>query len=243
MTVVSVPVLEYFEDPAVQEKVQEVGRIIYSNSQITVNLGAIIAAGALAVLGETISSLTSRTILTFTYHYSGGCSPLLLIRWPGLLHLRGRLRRCLRRHVWIRRLRSQQICKSDSKIIALYHLSVQMEDIGDFVTNLLGSSNTNPSYPVSEALGSRGAWNTGNLAASNLINWYKYNNQGADINAWIIHWDNTDENRMKDTRRLKVQTTEENYQRELDKFREIQTSRQTLKSLNYKNRRKKEHSH
>ena len=50
---VSVPVLEYFQDPAVQEKVKEVGRVIYSNDSITVNLGAIIAAGALALLGET----------------------------------------------------------------------------------------------------------------------------------------------------------------------------------------------
>merc|ERR1711974_152404 len=46
-----VPVLEYFQDPFVQEKVKEVGRIIYSNDSITVNLGAIIAAGALALLG------------------------------------------------------------------------------------------------------------------------------------------------------------------------------------------------
>merc|ERR1712018_666575 len=45
-----VPVLEYFQDPAVQEKVKEVGRVIYSNDTITINLGAIIAAGALALL-------------------------------------------------------------------------------------------------------------------------------------------------------------------------------------------------
>merc|ERR1712083_505308 len=47
-TVVSV--LEYFQDPAVQEKVEEVGRIIYSNDSVTVNLSAVIAAGILALL-------------------------------------------------------------------------------------------------------------------------------------------------------------------------------------------------
>ena len=43
--------LEYFQDPAVQEKVEEVGRIIYSNDSVTVNLTAVIAAGILALLG------------------------------------------------------------------------------------------------------------------------------------------------------------------------------------------------
>ena len=47
----SVSVLEYFQDPAVQEKVEEVGRIIYSNDSVTVNLSAVIAAGILALLG------------------------------------------------------------------------------------------------------------------------------------------------------------------------------------------------
>ena len=44
--------MEYFQDPAVQEKVEEVGRIIYSNDSVTVNLSAVIAAGILALLGE-----------------------------------------------------------------------------------------------------------------------------------------------------------------------------------------------
>ena len=43
--------MEYFQDPAVQEKVEEVGRIIYSNDSVTVNLSAVIAAGILALLG------------------------------------------------------------------------------------------------------------------------------------------------------------------------------------------------
>ena len=47
----SVTALEYFQDPAVQEKVEEVGRIIYSNDSVTVNLSAVIAAGILALLG------------------------------------------------------------------------------------------------------------------------------------------------------------------------------------------------
>ena len=48
---VAVTALEYFQDPAVQEKVEEVGRIIYSNDSVTVNLSAVIAAGILALLG------------------------------------------------------------------------------------------------------------------------------------------------------------------------------------------------
>ena len=43
--------MEYFQDPAVHEKVEEVGRIIYSNDSVTVNLSAVIAAGILALLG------------------------------------------------------------------------------------------------------------------------------------------------------------------------------------------------
>ena len=35
-----------------QEKVEEVGRIIYSNDSVTVNLSAVIAAGILALLGR-----------------------------------------------------------------------------------------------------------------------------------------------------------------------------------------------
>ena len=49
---VAVSVLEYFQDPAVQEKVEEVGRFIYSNNSVTVNLSAVIAAGILALLGR-----------------------------------------------------------------------------------------------------------------------------------------------------------------------------------------------
>merc|ERR1712107_486213 len=48
-----VPILEYFQEPEVQEKMEEVGRIIWSNNSISINLGAVIALGllALALLG------------------------------------------------------------------------------------------------------------------------------------------------------------------------------------------------
>ena len=51
INIIAVSALEYFQDPAVQEKVEEVGRIIYSNDSVTVNLSAVIAAGILALLG------------------------------------------------------------------------------------------------------------------------------------------------------------------------------------------------
>jgi len=48
-----VPILEYFQEPEVQEKMEEVGRIIWSNNSISINLGAVAALGllALALLG------------------------------------------------------------------------------------------------------------------------------------------------------------------------------------------------
>ena len=46
---ISVPVLEFFQDPDVQEKVEEVGRIIWSNQSISINLGAVLALGLLAL--------------------------------------------------------------------------------------------------------------------------------------------------------------------------------------------------
>ena len=52
-TLILVPILEYFQEPEVQEKMEEVGRIIWSNNSISINLGAVIALGllALALLG------------------------------------------------------------------------------------------------------------------------------------------------------------------------------------------------
>ena len=45
------PVLEFFQDPSVQEKVEEVGRIIWSNGSISINLGAVLALGTLGLIG------------------------------------------------------------------------------------------------------------------------------------------------------------------------------------------------
>eukprot|EP00493_Phyllostaurus_siculus_P003922 UN03938 len=50
-----VPLLDYLRDPDVQEKIEtavEIGRqFTFSNGSITVNTGALLAAGALALLG------------------------------------------------------------------------------------------------------------------------------------------------------------------------------------------------
>ena len=87
----SVTALEYFQDPAVQEKVEEVGRIIYSNDSVTVNLSAVIAAGILALLGG-FEQWTQLMMKTFLFSWS--FPPLLPVLRTGLwiLRLRRRLR-------------------------------------------------------------------------------------------------------------------------------------------------------
>merc|ERR1711992_323895 len=105
-----------------QEKVMEVGRVIYSNNSITVNLGAIIAAGALALLAGG---------LLFYFLFAGQDSGT----------------------------------SGDED----YAHSRSINDLGNFVTNLIGSDHSDASYPVTDGLGSR-AWNNANLAANNLIN-------------------------------------------------------------------------
>ena len=40
-----------------QEKVEEVGRIIYQNGNITVNVGAILAVATLALLGKSTNTI------------------------------------------------------------------------------------------------------------------------------------------------------------------------------------------
>merc|ERR1712241_107921 len=129
-----VPVLEYFQDPVVQEKVMEVGRVIYSNNSITVNLGAIIAAGALALLAGG---------LLFYFLFAGQDSGT---SGGGYGDPYG-----------------------GTSGYEDYAHSRSINDLGNFVTNLIGSDHSDASYPVTDGLGSR-AWNTANLAANNLIN-------------------------------------------------------------------------
>merc|ERR1712150_171195 len=118
-----VTALEYFQDPAVQEKVEEVGRIIYSNDSVTVNLSAVIAAGILA-------SLAGGFLLYFLF--SGQ--------------------------------------DSGSSGYGDYAQSRSSNnEFGHFVSRLLGSRNSNPSYPVAESLAPVWA-DSGNLATNNLIN-------------------------------------------------------------------------
>ena len=142
--------LEYFQDPIVQEKVMEVGRVIYSNDSVTVNLGAIIAAGALALLAGGLllyflfagqDSGTSGGGYGDPY---GGTSG-----YEDYAHSRS----------------VSQVLKSLRSTIR----PLQINDLGNFVTNLIGSQHSDASYPVTDGLGSR-AWNNANLAANNLIN-------------------------------------------------------------------------
>ena len=140
--------LEYFQDPTVQEKVMEVGRVIYSNDSVTVNLGAIIAAGALALLAGGL-------LLYFLFAgqdeqgggygdpYSGTSG------YEDYAHSRS----------------VSQLLKSLRSTIR----PLQINDLGNFVTNLIGNQHSDASYPVTDGLGSR-AWNNANLAANNLIN-------------------------------------------------------------------------
>merc|ERR1711976_961940 len=46
-----VPMLEFLREPENQEKMEEVGRIIFQNDSITVNVGAILALTVAAIIG------------------------------------------------------------------------------------------------------------------------------------------------------------------------------------------------
>merc|ERR1711994_711011 len=130
-----VTVMEYFQDPAVQEKVEEVGRIIYSNDSVTVNLSAVIAAGILALLAGGF-------LLYFLFSGQDSGSSGYGDAY-GDTHTSG----------------YGDYAQSRSS----------NNEFGHFVSRLLGSRNSNPSYPVSESLAPVWA-DSGNLVANNLIN-------------------------------------------------------------------------
>ena len=44
--------LEFLREPETQDKLEEVGRIIFQNQSITVNVGAILALTVAAIIGE-----------------------------------------------------------------------------------------------------------------------------------------------------------------------------------------------
>merc|ERR1739844_531401 len=130
-----VTALEYFQDPAVQEKVEEVGRIIYSNDSVTVNLSAVIAAGILALLAGGF-------LLYFLFSGQDSGSSGYGDAY-GDTHTSG-----YGDYAWSRS---------------------STNEFGHFGSRLLGSRNSNPSYPVSESLAPVWA-DSGSLASNNLIN-------------------------------------------------------------------------
>merc|ERR1711976_1343 len=78
-----VPMLEFLREPENQEKMEEVGRIIFQNDSITVNVGAILALTVAAIIGGAL--LPSLLLGTgsdggaaggygYGYDYSGGSS-------------------------------------------------------------------------------------------------------------------------------------------------------------------------
>ena len=103
MFFIAVPLLDYLRDPDVQAKIEtavevsrgwsldvmiscdaifQVGRqFTFSNGSITVNTGALIAAGALALLGEGLINIFSSAIASGMYFNHFYVTPVFKV-WP-----------------------------------------------------------------------------------------------------------------------------------------------------------------